>query len=108
MNIDVKIFLFSTRVTWLYIKKGCESFTTMARPYLFHSLKSLKTTMGSMMTAAHTAIITQGIVNRHTLVGTRNGLQTRLEDAIVDTLSKNTPNIYVHWGVHLSGKHRAA
>jgi hypothetical protein len=80
----------------------------MARPYLFHSLKSLKTTMGSMMTAAHTAIITQGIVNRHTLVGTRNGLQTRLEDAIVDTLSKNTPNIYVHWGVHLSGKHRAA
>ncbi len=49
------------------------------------------------------------IAERHHHAGPRRGLKNRLEDAMVDTLSKpNNANIYVHWGAYESGKTRAA
>jgi len=68
--------------------------------------------MGQAATGLHTAVIMQGIINRHTIqVGSvRRGLPSRLEDAIVDVLSRETcgARVYVHWGVYASGKSRAA
>lgn len=64
--------------------------------------------MGCIQTSLQTAIIAREIINMHTLTLTRDGFQTRLENTIVHTLSQNTPNIYVHWGVFESGKTRAA
>jgi hypothetical protein len=64
--------------------------------------------MGQIFTSLHTAWIGILIAERHQHTGPRRGLQHRLEDAIVDTLSKPSPNIYVHWGAYESGKTRAA
>lgn len=64
--------------------------------------------MGQIVTRIHTCIITHQIEALHQHIGPRRGLQHRLEDAIVDTLSKPTPNLYVHWGAYESGKSRAA
>jgi hypothetical protein len=54
--------------------------------------------MGQVLTSIHAAWIAIQIDARHRHAGPRRGLQHRLEDAIVDTLSKPDPNIYVHWG----------
>jgi hypothetical protein len=64
--------------------------------------------MGQIFTSLHTTWIGILIAERHQHTGPRRGLQHRLEDAIVDTLSKPVPNIYVHWGAYESGKTRAA
>ena len=64
--------------------------------------------MGQILTSIHTAWIGVLIAERHQHAGPRRGLQHRLEDAIVNTLSKPAPNIYVHWGAYESGKSRAA
>ena len=45
---------------------------------------------------------------RHEKAGPRTGLQHRLEDTIVSTLSKPASEVYVHWGAFESGKSRAA
>jgi hypothetical protein len=65
--------------------------------------------MPQIFTSLQTAWIGALIVERDHHTGPRRGLQHRLEDAIVDTLSKPAPpNIYVHWGAYESGKTRAA
>ena len=69
--------------------------------------------MGNILEDLHTAILTQGIINRQYIPqqDKRHGLPSRLEDAIVDVLSKETcggARVYVHWGVYVSGKSRAA
>jgi hypothetical protein len=64
--------------------------------------------MGQIITHIHTALITHQIEAWHQHTGPRRGLPHRLEDAIVNTLSKPSPNIYVHWGAYESGKTRAA
>ncbi len=56
--------------------------------------------MGQIFTSIHTTWIGILIAERHQHTGPRRGLQNRLEDAIVDTLSKSAPNIYVHWGAY--------
>jgi hypothetical protein len=64
--------------------------------------------MGQILRGVHTEIIVSSIIIRHTRDSlNRNGLQSRLEDAIVSTLMQPTPKIYVHWGVYESGKSRA-
>ena len=64
--------------------------------------------MGQIITHIHTALITHQIEAWHQHAGPRRGIPHRLEDAIVHTLSKPSPNIYVHWGAYESGKTRAA
>jgi hypothetical protein len=64
--------------------------------------------MGQIITHIHTCIIAHQIEVRHHHEGPRRGLPHRLEDAIVNTLGKPSPNIYVHWGAYESGKTRAA
>jgi hypothetical protein len=64
--------------------------------------------MGQIISTFHAAWIGLLIAERHQHVGLRKGLQSRLEDTIVDTLSKPDANIYVHWGAYESGKSRAA
>ncbi len=70
--------------------------------------KNIQSVMGQVLTSIHTAWIGFLIAERHKHVAPRRGLQHRLEDAIVDTLSKPKPNIYVHWGAYESGKTWAA
>jgi hypothetical protein len=61
------------------------------------------------MKCIHTIWIAHQIVLRHEHNGPRRGLQHRLENAIVDTLSKpGHSDVYVHWGAYESGKSRAA
>jgi hypothetical protein len=49
------------------------------------------------------------MAERHQHAGPRRGIHSRLEDVMVDTLSKHSlPNVYVHWGAYESGKSRAA
>ena len=61
------------------------------------------------MKCIHTAWIAHQIVLRHEHKSPWRGVQHRLEDAIVDTLSKpGNTDIYVHWGAYESGKSRAA
>jgi hypothetical protein len=67
--------------------------------------------MGNIIKTLHTAIITQGVINRQYIpYAERRGLPSRLEDAIVHVLSRDTrgARVYVHWGVYESGKSRAA
>ena len=64
--------------------------------------------MGQVLTSIHTAWIGILIDERHQHVGPRRGLQHRLEDAIVNTLSRPASEVYVHWGAYESGKSRAA
>jgi hypothetical protein len=66
--------------------------------------------MGGIMSYLRTVCICNQIIYRHTHIGQRNGLQSRLEDTIVDTLSLNLsdPKLYVYWGGYMSGKSRAA
>lgn len=68
--------------------------------------------MGQIASNLYTAVIMQGVINRHTIQAgsVRKGLPSRLEDAIVDVLSRETcgARVYVHWGVFESGKSRAA
>jgi hypothetical protein len=69
-------------------------------------------TIGNIASNLHTAISLQGIITRHKIqTCERRGLPSRLEDAIVDVLSRETrggARCYVHWGVYESGKSRAA
>lgn len=65
--------------------------------------------MDKILPSLHTYWIMAQIQSRHTHAGERTGLQSRLEDTIVDVLgSQETSCIYVHWGVYESGKSRAA
>jgi hypothetical protein len=65
--------------------------------------------LAQIITSLHTWWIALSIVSRHDKhVGPVRGVQSRLEDAIVDTLLKPEPRIYVHWGVYASGKAWAA
>ena len=64
--------------------------------------------MGQIITQMETCIITHQIQARHHFEGQRRGLQNRLEDAIVSTLSKPASEVYVHWGAYESGKSWAA
>lgn len=67
-------------------------------------------TMGQIINYLRTAAIINHIIYRHVHVGKRIGLQSRLEDTIVQTLAntQTEPKIYVHWGVYESGKSMAA
>ena len=55
-----------------------------------------------------TSMIKSQILYRHTHMGKRRGLPSRLEDAIVDVLRRDNNETcgmcYVHWGVYESGK----
>jgi hypothetical protein len=65
--------------------------------------------LGSFLVSVHTWWIALSIVSRHDdHVGPVKGVPSRLEDAIVETLLKPEPRIYVHWGVYASGKSWAA
>ena len=64
--------------------------------------------MGGIISAIHVAWIGLLITERHQHVGSRKGLQHRLEDAIFDTLSQPVSEVYVHWGAYESGKSWAA
>ena len=59
-----------------------------------------------------TSMIKSQILYRHTNIGERRGLASRLEDAIVDVLRRDNNETcgmcYVHWGVYESGKTWAA
>ena len=65
--------------------------------------------MGQVLTSIHTSYIVAKIAELHHHAGPRRGLQHRLEDVMIDTLSRpGARNIYVHWGAHESGKSWAA
>ena len=66
--------------------------------------------LAQIITSVHTWWIGLSIAARHSSkhVGPARGIQSRLEDAIVATLLKPEPRIYVHWGVYQSGKAWAA
>jgi hypothetical protein len=65
--------------------------------------------LGSFLVSVHTWWIALSIVSRHdNHVGPVKGVPSRLEDAIVETLLKPEPRIYVYWGVYASGKSWAA
>ena len=64
---------------------------------------------GWIFTGIHTWWIGLLIAERHSQhTGPRLGIQHRLEDAIVETLLKPEPIVYVHWGAYESGKSWAA
>jgi hypothetical protein len=65
--------------------------------------------LAQIITSVHTWWIALSIVSRHdNHVGPVKGVPSRLEDAIVETLLKPEPRIYVYWGVYASGKSWAA
>ena len=64
--------------------------------------------MGQIITHIHTCILAHQIQENHGFAGPRRGLQHRLEDAIVSTLSKPASEVYVYWGAYESGKSWAA
>ena len=64
--------------------------------------------MGQIITHIHTCILAHQIQENHQFAGPRRGLQHRLEDAIVSTLSKPASEVYVYWGAYESGKSWAA
>ena len=76
--------------------------------YIKPTRMRLRTAMGQVLTSIQTAWLGVLIAERHQHNGPRRGLQHRLEDAMVNTLSKPTPTVYVHWGAYESGKSRAA
>lgn len=64
---------------------------------------------GWIFSGIHTWWIGLMIAERHGQhTGPRLGIQHRLEDAIVETLLKPEPVVYVHWGAYESGKSWAA
>ena len=64
---------------------------------------------GWIFTGIHTWWIGLMIAERHSQhTGPRLGIQHRVEDAMVETLLKPEPTVYVHWGAYESGKSWAA